>query len=73
MSFYAIIDHKMCSLIQLTLILANIYGLHVILHERLFLVLFEWVCFKWPFSTGGKQYKKAVGTWSKVTTTAYER
>lgn len=54
MSFYAIIDHKMCSLIQLTLILANIYGLHVILHERLFLVLFEWSRLKWPFNTGGQ-------------------
>ena len=34
--------------------------------ERLFLLLFEWFRFKWPFNTGGKQHKQAVGTWSKV-------
>lgn len=34
--------------------------------ERLFLLLFEWFRFKWPFNTGGKQQKQAVGTWSKV-------
>lgn len=34
--------------------------------KRLFLLLFEWFRFKWPFNTGGKQHKQAVGTWSKV-------
>lgn len=34
--------------------------------ERLYLFLCEWFRFKWPFNTGGKQHKQAVGTWSKV-------
>ena len=37
-----------------------------ILLQRLFLVLFEWFRSKWPFNTGGRQYKQAVGTYSKV-------
>ena len=41
-----------------------------ILLERLFLVLFEKLCSKWTFKTGGKQYnKQVVETQLRVATT----
>ena len=45
-------------------------NMDLILSERLFLVLFEWFCNKWQFSTGRGQYKQAMRTRSLVTTSS---
>ena len=71
MPFYAIIDHFMYKnslKVLLTLILGEKKGLNFA-KKKSFLVLIKWFCYMWPFIAGGRQYKQAIVTHSKVTMT----